>query len=65
MLSILKTRIPESLRPGKFDIWCSSHQIFHVLVVLATVFQLFGVWSAFDYKYVNKVCQVAAATGGR
>ncbi|KAB8212954.1 hemolysin-III channel protein Izh2 [Aspergillus novoparasiticus] len=29
-------RIPELWRPGKFDIFGSSHQIFHVLVVLAT-----------------------------
>ncbi|KAL1954448.1 hypothetical protein VTO42DRAFT_1172 [Malbranchea cinnamomea] len=58
------TRIPESLKPGKFDIWCSSHQIFHVLVVLATVSQLFGVWTAFDYKYKNRVCQVPPMHGG-
>lgn len=60
-----KTRIPESLRPGKFDIWCSSHQIFHIFVVLATVSQLFGIWSAFDYKYTNSVCPASAGTGGQ
>ena len=28
-------RIPERFRPGKFDIWGHSHQIFHVFVVLS------------------------------
>ncbi|PSS31496.1 Heptahelical transmembrane protein [Actinidia chinensis var. chinensis] len=27
------SRVPERWRPGKFDIVCSSHQLFHVLVV--------------------------------
>ncbi|KAJ5923412.1 hemolysin-III channel protein Izh2 [Penicillium verhagenii] len=53
---IYTTRIPESLSPGKFDILGSSHQIFHVLVVIATVLHLVGVLSAFDYNYHNRVC---------
>ncbi|EED11745.1 adiponectin receptor, putative [Talaromyces stipitatus ATCC 10500] len=28
----IKFRIPERLAPGKFDIWGSSHQIFHVAI---------------------------------
>ena len=27
-------RIPERFWPGKFDLWCQSHQIFHVCVVV-------------------------------
>ena len=30
-------RIPERFWPGKFDIWASSHQIFHVCVVTAAL----------------------------
>ncbi|PYH81381.1 hemolysin-III channel protein Izh2 [Aspergillus uvarum CBS 121591] len=45
------TKIPESRRPGKFDIFGSSHQIFHVLVVLATVLQMLGILSSFHYNY--------------
>lgn len=30
-------RIPERLFPGKFDIWASSHQLFHVCVVTAAL----------------------------
>ena len=48
------TRIPESIWPGKFDIWCSSHQIFHVLVVCASLVHLYGVWSAFGWNYENQ-----------
>jgi len=32
---IYAARIPESIWPGKFDIWFQSHQIFHVFVVAA------------------------------
>jgi len=37
---IYALRIPESLYPGKFDIWFQSHQIFHVFVVLAALVHL-------------------------
>jgi adiponectin receptor len=30
-------RFPECRWPGKFDIWFSSHQLFHVLVLVATL----------------------------
>ncbi|RAL04421.1 hemolysin III family protein [Aspergillus ibericus CBS 121593] len=50
-------RIPESLRPGKFDIFGCSHQIFHILVVLATAVQLIGILSAFDYNYRHRECR--------
>lgn len=30
----LQFRIPECLGPGKFDIWGSSHQIFHVFIFI-------------------------------
>lgn len=31
------SRIPERLFPGKFDIWVSSHQVFHVFVIIAAL----------------------------
>ncbi|CEP63389.1 PAQR-type receptor LALA0_S08e01310g [Lachancea lanzarotensis] len=34
------TRFPECLSPGIFDIWGNSHQIFHVLVVVAALCHL-------------------------
>jgi adiponectin receptor len=45
------SRVPESIWPGKFDIWFSSHQFFHVFVVLASLVHLYGVWVAFDWNY--------------
>ncbi|KAH8677746.1 mPR-like GPCR protein [Xylariales sp. PMI_506] len=53
---IYATRFPERIKPGAFDIFGSSHQIFHILVVFATVIHLIGVLSAFDYNYFNRQC---------
>lgn len=50
------TRIPESIRPGVFDIWGCSHQIFHVLVVAATSVQAYGILQAYDYNYQERRC---------
>lgn len=54
---IYGTRFPEKLYPGHFDIWGSSHQIFHVLVVLATCVHLLGVLNAFEWNYENRRCR--------
>ncbi|KAL7946831.1 mPR-typeG-protein-coupled receptor [Trichoderma barbatum] len=53
---IYVTKFPESRYPGQFDIYGSSHQLFHILVVFATVTQLIGILDAFDYNYVNRKC---------
>ncbi|XP_054286314.1 adiponectin receptor protein-like [Macrosteles quadrilineatus] len=37
------TRVPERIFPGKCDILFQSHQIFHVLVVVATLIDYFGI----------------------
>lgn len=50
------TRIPESIWPGSFDIWCSSHQIFHVLVVAAASTHMYGVWKAWNYHQTSRIC---------
>lgn len=57
-LTTLQTRFPERLKPGLFDIWGSSHQIFHILVVIATIVHLIGVLTAFDYNYEHRQCTV-------
>ncbi|RFU27871.1 hypothetical protein B7463_g8479, partial [Scytalidium lignicola] len=44
-------RWPERTSPGKFDIWGSSHQIFHILVVTAAMCHLYGCLKAFDYRH--------------
>ena len=51
---IYAARFPERLAPGKFDIWGSSHQVFHVLVVLAAMSHLVGLVKAFDYEHSQR-----------
>ncbi|KAF2432338.1 HlyIII-domain-containing protein [Tothia fuscella] len=48
-------RFPERMAPGSFDIWGSSHQIFHVLVLMAAATHLYGLVGAFDYRHGGKV----------
>ncbi|KAL7807166.1 mPR-typeG-protein-coupled receptor [Trichoderma aethiopicum] len=53
---VYATKFPECRWPGKFDIYGASHQLFHILVVLATVTQLIGILDAFDYNYTHRTC---------
>lgn len=46
--ALYATRIPEILLPGKCDIWFHSHQVFHILVVIATLFNYKGIVSAYN-----------------
>jgi len=49
--ALYAARWPERTAPGLFDIWGSSHQIFHVLVVMAAASHLYGLFVAFDYHH--------------
>lgn len=51
-------RIPERFHPGTFDIWGSSHQIFHVLVLLAAASHLVGLVKAFDYRHGHAIAML-------
>ncbi|KAJ5873663.1 mPR-like GPCR protein [Penicillium subrubescens] len=53
---IYVNKFPERWYPGKFNIYGSSHQLFHILVVFAVVAQLTGILWAFDYNYTNRTC---------
>lgn len=46
-------RFPERYWPGIFDIWGSSHQLFHGFVVLAAATHLYGLAKAYDYHHSN------------
>ncbi|EQL37343.1 hypothetical protein BDFG_01308 [Blastomyces dermatitidis ATCC 26199] len=48
---IYAARVPELWYPGGFDILGSSHQIFHMFVVMAAVAHLTGLLQAFDYRH--------------
>ncbi|KAL8801404.1 MAG: hypothetical protein Q9182_004468 [Xanthomendoza sp. 2 TL-2023] len=51
------SRIPESIKPGEFDIRGCSHQIFHVFVVAAIVIHAYGIIKAFDHNYHHRKCK--------
>jgi len=51
LLTQSQARVPERWRPGRFDIWGSSHQIFHILVVFAAAAHLVDLLKAFDYEH--------------
>ena len=63
--AIYAARVPEKWSPGKYDIWGSSHQIFHVLVVLAAASHLVGLVKAFDYAHGQKMGEMKAALGSK
>ncbi|KAK7398472.1 hypothetical protein QQX98_012159 [Neonectria punicea] len=44
-------RWPERSFPQTFDIWGSSHQIFHMCVIMAAVTHFYGMSKAFDYHH--------------
>ncbi|KAF8474478.1 HlyIII-domain-containing protein [Russula ochroleuca] len=44
-------RIPERLYPGRFDYFFSSHQIFHIFVVLAALSTYICVLTAFEHRH--------------
>ncbi|CAR26304.1 hypothetical protein ZYGR_0H01130 [Zygosaccharomyces rouxii] len=44
-------RIPETMFPGRFDFWGHSHQIFHVLVVIASFLHLKAVMGSYIFKH--------------
>ena len=50
-------RIPEKFKPGKFDFFGSSHQIFHVFVVFGVVFHYIGCLDAYYYRLENE-CKI-------
>lgn len=45
------TRLPEKLRPGRFDLYGSSHQILHFMVIFAGLAHMFGLLRAFRYYH--------------
>ena len=45
------TRVPEAWFPRRFDIWGSSHQWLHVLVIGAGIAHWAGLARAFDFNH--------------
>ena len=55
-LRLLQTRIPEKYRPGCFDLWGQSHQIFHFLMAVGLTIHFSAFAKAFDYTHRIKQC---------
>ncbi|EWC43804.1 hypothetical protein DRE_07313 [Drechslerella stenobrocha 248] len=47
------TRVPERLKPGRFDFVGSSHQIFHVMVLVGAMCHLKAMVAGFDYAHAS------------
>ena len=60
--TIYAVRVPERLRPGQFDVLGSSHQIFHVLVLMAVLAHLKGLLKAFDFRHSDMAARCTEAT---
>ncbi|KAH9224532.1 mPR-like GPCR protein [Leptodontidium sp. 2 PMI_412] len=48
---VYATRVPERWFPIKCDVFGSSHQVFHVMVILAGLAHMFGLLGAFQYVH--------------
>ncbi|KAF0450710.1 putative hemolysin-III channel protein Izh2 [Gigaspora margarita] len=56
---IYGSRVPEKLSPGTFDIWGSSHQIFHFFVVFACLTNYYALIGAMSYWHeYNSDCRI-------
>lgn len=47
--ALYAVRFPERYHPRRFDIWGSSHQLMHVLVVLGSACYTIGICRAFEF----------------
>ncbi|OBT76498.1 hypothetical protein VF21_03947 [Pseudogymnoascus sp. 05NY08] len=56
-----QSRTPERFAPGKFDIWGSSHQIFHVSIMCAMYIHAIALLQAFTACHTLDICSIQAA----
>ncbi|GAB1194770.1 hypothetical protein APSETT444_004020 [Aspergillus pseudonomiae] len=51
-------RIPERLAPGRFDIWGSSHQLFHIAISCVMYTHLIALLQGFTTSHTLEVCRL-------
>ena len=56
-----QSRVPERFAPGKFDVWFSSHQIFHVSILCAMYVNTIALTQAFTACHTLDICSIQAA----
>ena len=54
--AIYALRVPERWYPGAFDLWFSSHQLFHLCVVAAALVHYGGVRTLLDWRDSSGGC---------
>ncbi|CEJ91942.1 hypothetical protein VHEMI07624 [[Torrubiella] hemipterigena] len=54
-------RIAERFAPGRFDIWGSSHEIFHVFILCAMYIQTYSLMQAFTACHILEICGIQQA----
>lgn len=50
---IYLTRVPERFSPGKFDILCHSHQLWHIMVFLAVLWHFQGSLRFYEWRMLR------------
>lgn len=58
LTNYLQFRIPERLAPGTFDIFGSSHQLFHVAILCAMYSHVTALLQGFTTCHTLDVCQL-------
>ncbi|KAG7414877.1 Adiponectin receptor protein 1 [Fusarium oxysporum f. sp. raphani] len=58
-------RIPERIAPGHFDIWFSSHQIFHVSILCAICVNVIALMEAFTACHTLDICYIQSVHQAR
>ncbi|CAB4255559.1 similar to Saccharomyces cerevisiae YOL002C IZH2 Plasma membrane protein involved in zinc homeostasis and osmotin-induced apoptosis [Maudiozyma barnettii] len=53
--SLYGGRFPEKIKPGRYDMWGHSHQIFHILVVVAALCHFTGLIKSYTYVHTYMI----------
>ncbi|KAJ5242225.1 uncharacterized protein N7469_000552, partial [Penicillium citrinum] len=59
-VALYGSRTPERFSPGKYDIWGSSHQIFHVCILCAMYVNVIALVQAFTSCHTLDICSIQA-----
>lgn len=53
---VFVVRVPERWRPGAFDVWGHSHQVFHLCAVVGAMCHFMALLKGYEYRKVNSAC---------
>lgn len=55
-VSLFVSRVAERSRPGSFDIWGHSHQLFHICAVMSGAFHVAALVVGYNYRQTHQNC---------